>query len=249
MAHREPNPFADEDHGAFPAEGGHRLQRGWYGDDGTFVPSPSSKTSHSRRDHRGNDARDAGGSSTSADDRREAQRLRQRVAHLETTNARLEREIRSLRALASASANETTAVRVDALRHLTAAEDHVQLLHDESQSKLAALHAEMASVGGDAARDAAGGEREERRRRAPAPAPTTPRGAFATRCVASRRRRRRWTRRRRSARRSWPRRGIRLGSFRRRSGRRAGEDREQEEGRGFVDTRVGWIVVGVLFPS
>ena len=156
MAHREPNPFADEDHGAFPAEGGHRLQRGWYGDDGTFVPSPSSKTSHSSLDHRGNDARDAGGSSASADDRREAQRLRQRVAHLETTNARLEREIRSLRALASASANETTAVRVDALRHLTAAEDHVQLLHDESQSKLAALHAEMASVGGDAARDAAG---------------------------------------------------------------------------------------------
>ena len=131
--------------------------RGWYGDDGSLRPqSLEQGVSHSRRDHRGNDARDAGGSSTSADDRREAQRLRQRVAHLETTNARLEREIRSLRALASASANEATAVRVDALRHLTAAEDHVQLLHDESQSKLAALHAEMASVGGDAARDAAG---------------------------------------------------------------------------------------------
>lgn len=157
MAHREPNPFADEDHGAFPAEGGHRLQRGWYGDDGTFVPSPSTKTSRSRLDHhRGDDAKDAGGSSASADDGRETRRLRERVAHLETTNARLEREIRSLRALASASANETTAVRVDALRHLIAAEDHVRLLHDESESKLATLRAEMASVGGDAARGAAG---------------------------------------------------------------------------------------------
>ena len=158
MAHREPNPFADEDHGAFPAEGGHRLQRGWYGDDGTFVPSPSTKTSRSRLadHHRADDAMDAGGSSASADDGRETRRLRERVAHLETTNARLEREIRSLRALASASANETTAVRVDALRHLIAAEDHVRLLHDESESKLATLRAEMASVGGDAARDAAG---------------------------------------------------------------------------------------------
>lgn len=158
MAHREPNPFADEDHGAFPAEGGHRLQRGWYGDDGTFVPSPSTKTSRSRLadHHRADDAMDAGGSSASADDGRETRRLRERVAHLETTNARLEREIRSLRALASASANETTAVRVDALRHLIAAEDHVRLLHDESESKLATLRAEMASVGGDAARGATG---------------------------------------------------------------------------------------------
>ena len=79
MAHRDRrNPFADDPEGEpyLPEDGGHRLQRGWYGNDGTYVPSPTKRapkpSAETRPRHRGSGA--------AGDDRRARLRSRGRRA-------------------------------------------------------------------------------------------------------------------------------------------------------------------------
>ena len=189
MAHREPNPFADEDHGALPGRGRpqapERLVRGRrhlrpqsLEQNLPLASGPSAGTTRETRLERERGRQTRGPAPPPArrspGDHQRSPRARDSLA----PRARLgERE-------------QTTAVRVDALRHLTAAEDHVQ--PSTMRANLSSRHSTRRWRASEAMPRGTRREREreERRRRAPAPAPTTPRGAFATRCVASRRRRR-----------------------------------------------------------
>lgn len=149
MAHRDRrNPFADDPEGEpyLPEDGGHRLQRGWYGNDGTYVPSPTKRapkpSAETRPRHRGSgaagdDRRGASGSSSSSRD------LRERVATLEAANEKLEREVRALRRAAETANEENKSARANAARHLRAAEDHVGLLLAESRAKADAIAEEL----------------------------------------------------------------------------------------------------------
>jgi len=138
------NPlFAEDDFSAFATE--ERLDapvsRGWDGQPPSALVPPSPLLDAAKRD--GKDAETGGGRAESSVDlrKRRERRERQRRA-LEAKNDELEREISILRLVSKTRMEEATATRVNAFRHLRAAEDHVKLLLAESAAKLDSMAAE-----------------------------------------------------------------------------------------------------------